>query len=523
MQVTSSARAVEQSALLRAERTAALTARLREGDFDAARYESTPRRRAERLASVLTRMLSKGTLKRRLRKLGVAAEFCGGELLAVSVEGGGIDVRRADGRGQVVTGPGLDERLLDVFPELVPFTLRNLTLTAPFGISSASANGVWIPPPAPDQPTFTAYGVEAYDLTLFLTTYSATAAEARIGFACGGPAFNPGLPLLDISTTAVYVNADYASLFPWSPFVCGGSYFEYKTWPAGGVNWVNTHAEQSDAIVGDTSFTATFDFSPLSNPPPGNCGPSTVSRSASMRYTELRITYDVGPCSTCTLDLQVNSACDGGLVDGGTFDLGNGQSCTQSGGTCTISGISHGSYDWTWTKEGWQTKTGTFVCECEGGSSTLFLSVVPDGGCPADPGEVEVTIDDFCTELSLEGVLIVLDADTPDEEQCTTGADGICYFENVAEGEHTLTVSKDGYQSRYRIVTKTAERLTVTIALIPEGGCPGDTAISMIVGVPNSAAAQFTQPVRASLQVGVPVGAQVRFGERRQRPHVDSV
>lgn len=64
---------------------------------------------------------------------------------------------------------------------------------------------------------------------------------------------------------------------------------------------------------------------------------------------------------------------------------------------------------------------------------------------------------------------------------------------------------------------------TINIALIPEGGCPGDTAISLIIGVPNSAASQFTAPVRQSLQIGVPVGARLRFGERRQRPHVDSV
>lgn len=486
---------VEASQLLRAERTTYLREQLKSGSFDAARYESTPRRRAERLAQVLNRVLSRGAMRRRLRKLGVASEFCGGTLLAVSVEGGGIDVRRADGKGQVVTGSGVDCQVLAIFPELVPFTLRNLFVTV-------------APPPQPSnyQPALgstsvtsglysvSGSGVECWELTLFSSSYTATAATGRYSVTVNRAQPPSPPPSYQGHGSAAFT---YGSIvFPRMASNFAGTVgltLSPIVWGSDGLNWIQTHAEQFEPVVGSFSAESSGDTV------------TTGTFNLTSTCITLQITYTDTGCDTCDLTLQVNSACDGNIVDGGTFTLSNGMSCVQSGGTCTISGIPHGTYDWTWAKTGYQTQTGTYECECEGGSSTLSLEVVPDGGCPPNPEQVEVQVTDYCTEGDLSGVLIILDADTPDEVQCVTETAGVCYFENVAEGEHTLTVSKDDYQSQFQVVVKAGTQLVVTIALFPDGGC----------NPPECREAAAVGPMRSLRPVVRRRGDRIAVGPRR--------
>ncbi len=365
--------AQETSRLLRAERTADLAARLKAGDFDAARYESTPRARAEVLAAVLSKALSRGAMRRRLKRLGVTAEFCGGDLLAISVEGGGLDVRGRNGRGQVVTGAGLDERLLNVFPELLPFTLRNLTLNIPFGASFVPAVDVALPAP-PTKTSWSASGVEAWNLSIFLKSYLASQAKAWYTFDLFRnliPTHPYGLYSAQFAFTYLTVSIPWdGSVYPTIPIYSNSNVI----WPADGLNWCETHAEQADAVLG--SITASATTTPMGAP----------QQQFRMTATavDLHITYTVPPCETCDLTIQANSACDAAAVGGGVFSLDvEGYECTQDGsGVCTITGIPDGTYEWTWTKTGYLSLFGTFTCDCAGGASELVLEVTPDGGCP---------------------------------------------------------------------------------------------------------------------------------------------
>lgn len=461
---------VEVARTLRAERVAALRRQLRAGDFDAARYESTPRRRAERLAQILVRSLSCGAMRRRLKSLGVSPQFCGGTLQAISVEGGGLDVRRADGQGQVLTGPGLDERILQVFPELVPFTLRNLTLSAAQSVSADNGVDVWNPGD-PDPDNMSGSGVEAYNLTLFLASYTATAAKSLVDLGRTSVIPFGSDQITSATATSTYYTASLGAFLTLQPWNLGYHYVPGQTfagspygvnWPSDGINWVNTHAEQSDAVVGATSWTATY---------------NAVGFQAylGLVFQTLVITYTNTGCDTCSLTIQVNSECDGELVTGGVFDLGNGLSCTQGAdGSCTISNIPHGSYNWTWEKTDWDTQTGTFVCDCAGGPSTLFIDALPEGGC-GGTANVQTEIINFCTGLPLAGVLIVLDEGTPDEQSCTTDGTGICEFTGVEAGSHTLTVTLADYQIQTRTFATTGgagvEEVTIRVALVPDGGC----------------------------------------------------
>lgn len=398
----------------RSERVGEIVTRLKAGDFDAARYESTPRLRAERLAQVLTRSLSRGALRRRLKRLGVGAEFCGGELLAISVEGGGLDVRGAKGQGQVLTGPGLNARLLAVFPELLPHTLTNLTVqlgdTGDVVLTIAN-------------PATSGSNALSLDLILFLKSYLASSAVIRynaVGTGTGpfGSTFGQGT-----------VTDPFSSGLTPGPLEAPQQLD--LTWNAAGVNWIEIFATQVAVSPGNKSLS----FSPS--------GFTTWSVGLDPQY--VTVTYTIPPCATCTLNIQVHDACDGSGVGGAVLTLSNGLSCTTAGGGgCTISGIPDGSYTYTVTKTGYPTVTGSFTCTCGGGTSTLTVNLTPTGGC--SNCDLTVTVIDYCTGLPLAGVDIYIDGVLA----CTTGASGVCVITGLANGDHTVVISRTGYATQTR-------------------------------------------------------------------------
>ena len=368
MPLTPSARAVEQA---RCERVGEIVARLKADSFDAARYESTPRRRAEVLAAVLSKALSRGQMRRRLKSLGVSAQYSGGTLTAISVEGGGLDVRRADGRGQVLTGPGLDARLLEVFPELLPHTLTNLTFNASpaagdtdISIANPSSSGT--------QPLL-------INLTLWLAAYLASAAVAHYTVTVG----DTTLP----SPTTIFGTFTISDPYGSTTLAGGGPEVTLYaaqavsfSWSAAGLNWLEINATSGSATPGNKSISC------ASITDPGSYG-------IGLHFVQVVITYTNPPCLTCTLVLEASHGCTGAGLGGVLLTLSNGLNCTTNGsGECTISGIPDGDYTYTLTKTGYVSENGSFSCVClTGGTTVISVSIDPVGGCkpPPDPNPEE--------------------------------------------------------------------------------------------------------------------------------------
>lgn len=359
-------RAVTES---RGERVGEIVSRLKAGDFDAARYESTPRRRAEILAAVLSKALSRGALRRRLKRLGVAPEFQSAELKAVSVEGGGIDIRRPDGVGQVLTGPGIDTSLLAVFPELLPHTLTNATITLVPGASdainsftfpSASSNtkALWI------------------SFTLWLPEYLASAAYTEYQVSAGtllplGRTLNGTFTVTDPYGVDTLSGADVLA--------GGASARAHLDWNADGINFAEVSAEQTERSPGNKTVAYAG----------GGGGTEATDWVCGMSFIGLTLTYTTPPCLTCEITIEVSHGCSGSGLGGVAFTLSNGLTCTTNGaGECTISDIPDGEYTYTVTKTGFVSENGTFSCAClTGGSTVISIRLDPNGGCkpPPDP------------------------------------------------------------------------------------------------------------------------------------------
>ena len=402
--------AAETSRLLRSERTAALTERLKSGDFDAARLESTPRRRAEVLAQVLTRTLSRGEMRRRLKRLELPRGWEHASLEAVSVEGAGYRLRRGT-EGLWRSGPGTHAALLTAFPELLPHTLTNLSVQ----VSAAAGDTILTVTAAATSGSI----AMSLNMDLYPPQYLGTFAEARYNITAG----STGMPPAEIG---VVTTSDPYGSGTTGPGLYSNLPLTFE-WSAAGLNWLEINAGMGDRSPGDKSAS----FSIISG--------STWTVQADFLW--VTVTYTVPPCDTCELTIQVNSACDAEPVGGGVLLLDNGMSCTQNGsGVCTISGIPDGEYEWTWTKTGYVSQSGTYTCPCEGGSSDLFLDVTPTGGCggPCN-GHFVAT----ACEGPLEGAQVFVDG----VFACETGADGTCDAYGFAAGSHTVTVTKDGYTS----------------------------------------------------------------------------
>lgn len=445
--------AAEVSRLLRAERTAVLAERLRAGDFAAARYESTPRKRAEVLAQVLMRTLSRGALRRRLKRLGVALEFQRGALQAVSVEGGGLDVRGANGRGQVLTGEGIDQQLLAVFPELLPHTLTNLTFVAGPGASNTTLNVA--------NPLTSGTNASSWDLTLFLPSYTPSAAVERALYTvtCG-----PGT-VYTVAFTAPFCSVSGVTIT--CPSTAGLSDL---AWNATGLNWIEINSGRADPAAGDK----TYSFSIVNAPATWNC---------SCSESTLTITYTAAGCLTCELTLQVNSICDGLPIGGGVFALSNGLSCTQNGaGVCTISGIPNGVHSWTWTKIGYGTLTGSYTCECAGGSSTLVLSPTPNGGCgggiPTDCTFLINVHQDCPGNAPIVGATVQLSTG----ESGTTDAGGALRLTGLVCANRNYTVTAVGYGTATGSLTYSGvalQEVSLVLQRLPTVGCTGTPGVSV--------------------------------------------
>lgn len=372
-------------------------------------------------------------MRRRLKRLGVAPAFCGGDLLAISVEGGGLDVRGRNRRGQVLTGAWLDEQLLAVFPELLPHTLVNLTLNA----TGTGAGGVGLKNRVSQtmglgNASLSDSGLEAYNLSLYLTRYEASTVfcESFTG-QLSTTAFNFAV-VSNTVCTGVFLSAT----FP--PFAASagtkwlsGSFGVNAQWPAEGVNWVEIHAEEASAQVGTMAWSADVT---------GNSFAGTIY-GWSQKF--IRITYTDPPCDTCELTLTVSSACDSAAVGGGEFSLGvSGLSCVpDGGGQCVIPDIPDGTYAWTWTHTGYEPQTGELTCDCAGGPLTLDLSVTPVGGC-GGPCELRVCVRNTCDGEPLVGATVYID----DIVRGVTGEDGCLTVPGLDAGPHEVRAEDTGFQ-----------------------------------------------------------------------------
>ncbi len=345
---------------IREERVSGLLSAIKADIFDSTRYESTPRLRAERIAQILTRSISRSSLRRRLKRLGVEKEFLSGKLSALSVEGGGVDVFR-NGKGQVLTGPGIDRQLLEVFPELLPLTLVNSTYQIPPHASDADISV--------SNPATSGSNALVMNLSIYGVQNLASAAVAR--YIVSGTGLGMGGSFGAPTVTDPFGSQGGGTVYPQNVDV---------TWNAAGVNWIEIYSGQNAVSPGSkaVSFSTTY-----------------TSWTVGLSFEYCTVTYTTPPCLTCEIVVECEDACSGAAVGGAVFTLSNGLTCSTNGsGECTISNIPDGNYTYTLVKTGYISEGGSFSCVClTGGQTVLSFILERVGGCkpPPDPTDEDTT------------------------------------------------------------------------------------------------------------------------------------
>ncbi len=325
--------------------------------------------------------------------------------------------------------------------------------------------------------------------------------------------YGGGYPIIGASVTALCYAAGQNA--------CGGPVVATKTGTTdlnGEVTWDTTGVCSSSYFITIDAGECwlVFEFCQNSVVDGGNAT-DPVFTCLLTRTNATGCEYD---CLTCELTLQVHDACDGSGIGGATVTLtpGGGSCTTAGGGGCTINDIQAGDYTYTVEVSGYGTVTGSFTCACGGGSTTVSVNLTPTGGC--DTCDLTITVIDYCTGTALSGVTVTVDG-----VPCTTGAPGTCSFSNLANGDHTVVISKTGYNSQTFTWRCTGgDNGSFTVALVPLGGCVGDppnneslACLPLAFGAMERRGLRFGTPVRDTTpEFGAAERRGLRFGRMKR-------
>lgn len=134
---------------------------------------------------------------------------------------------------------------------------------------------------------------------------------------------------------------------------------------------------------------------------------------------------------------------------------------TNENGTCTITGVSKGSLTITVSKEGYVDATET-INVTKNETINIVLEEETEE-TPVTSRLVSFSVNDGAepTPNGIGDVTIVID----DGISKTTGGAGGCTQE-LTDGEHTIVISKEGYETKTETITVSEENDSFTISLV---------------------------------------------------------
>ena len=139
-------------------------------------------------------------------------------------------------------------------------------------------------------------------------------------------------------------------------------------------------------------------------------------------------------------------------IEGATVSIGSVDKTTDSDGECTFQDIEEGTVSVTVTKEGYTTKTESITVDSDHTSFTISLTATES------TRNISFTINDG--NNGVEGAVVTIGESTG-----TTGSQGGCTLQNVTDGEHTVTVTADGYNDYTGTITVSEDNTSFTISL----------------------------------------------------------
>lgn len=95
----------------------------------------------------------------------------------------------------------------------------------------------------------------------------------------------------------------------------------------------------------------------------------------------------------------------------------------------------------------------------EGNSSEPSGSETPDNSNSVETRNISFTINDGTNPI--EGATVAIGSISG-----TTGSAGGCTLQNVADGEQTVTISKDGFTTKTETITVSSSNTSFTISLV---------------------------------------------------------
>ena len=163
-------------------------------------------------------------------------------------------------------------------------------------------------------------------------------------------------------------------------------------------------------------------------------------------------------------DISVNVTDGTDAISGASVVLTDADSddttkTTDSDGEAVFENVETGTYTLTVSKTDYATVTQTLVVT---GDVTVDVELTP---CRT----VNITVDDgdSTDPQGISGATVVIDGDT--ENARTTGSSGGT-APKLPDGEHTIAVSKSGYQDKSVTITVDSTHTSFTISLEAEGG-----------------------------------------------------